>query len=75
MRNWDEKTAQKRAGILQIAGLPEGEKSAPLWVGFRVIDDDVIDQFDLENLGGITPVLAPAEPPRRGYWKHHGSQR
>ncbi len=37
----------------QIADLPEGQESASLRVGFYVADDDVIHQFDFENLGRI----------------------
>jgi hypothetical protein len=33
-----------------MAGLPEGEISATLGVGFRVSDDDVIHQFDFDDL-------------------------
>ena len=43
----------KRALVLQMASLPEGEKSSPLGVGFRVTDDDVIQQFDLKNFGRV----------------------
>ena len=37
----------------QMAGLLEGEISESLRVGFHVADDDVIHQFDFENLGSI----------------------
>jgi hypothetical protein len=49
-----------------MTGFPEGEKSTPLWVGVGVAYDDVIDQFDLENLGGITQRAGHADVSRTG---------
>ena len=37
----------------KIAGLPEGEISASLRVGFHVADDNVIKQFDVDDLGRL----------------------
>ena len=48
--NLDEKKAQKGLGFTG-GRPPEGEESAALRVGFHVADDDVIQQFDLKNLG------------------------
>jgi hypothetical protein len=39
--------------VSQKAGLPEGEISASLRVGFQVSDNDVIKQVDLRNLVGF----------------------
>ncbi len=37
----------------QQARIPEGKVSTALGVGLRVSDDDVIHQFDFENLCGL----------------------
>jgi hypothetical protein len=51
-RESERKKVLYRTFILQETGLPEGEKSARLRVGFRVTDDyDMVLHFKFENLG------------------------
>ena len=43
------RAGSERGNALQMARLLEGEISAPLRVGFRVANDNVVEQFDFEN--------------------------
>ncbi len=54
------RAGSERGNASQIAGLLEGEISAPLRVGLHVADNHVIQQFDFENLGGL---------PQRAGWR------
>ena len=49
-----------------MARLLEGEISAPLRIGFRIANDNVIQQFDFENLGGLPQRTSLCELPNYG---------
>ncbi len=55
-----------------MAGFPKGEESAALRIRFRVPHDDVIKQFDLENLGRFAQRTGDLDISGTGGWITRG---